>query len=877
MLRRSLIVSALIAVLPTVISAEQGDVARGYAALRAGRPAEAAAVFGVRLASAPDDADALVGAGFAALRLRHVDEAAARFERALTLAPTYADAAWGLATCRMQQDRAADAKPLLRRVLQLDPHHADRVDVETALARAEELAPDPLPPFVRPAQAQLAARVRDRAFEVQEADGTWRRVFLKGINLGAALPGRHSSEFPDRATYRAWIRAWGELGANVVRVYTIHPPWFYEELAAYDASTAHPIRLVHGVWAEPPPDDDFGGRAWREEFDAETRHVVDVLHGNAVILPRPGHAAGRYTADVSRWTLALILGREWEPFNVVAYNEKHPGVSDWSGRFVRVAGGHATEIAMAQLLDGAIAYEQDAYNAQRPIAYTNWPTLDPLIHPTEPTKAEEQVLRKRLGLPLDPGEVVKEYDNDAVGLDMEKYDAQPGFRGGLFASYHAYPYYPDFINLDPGYSGRALAPSGQGQASSAATAGVGPPGLAGAAGDNYAAYLADLVAHHRKHPVLVAEFGVPSSRLVAHWQVQGFTHGGQNETQQGEQDAQLFRTIRDAGCAGGILFAWIDEWFKKNWLVIEFEEPLERKPLWYNAQDAEENYGLIAYRPGAEGPAIVLDGRAADWDRVPVYAAAGDLQLKVTSDEGWLYLALAGPPERLAGDVLLGLDTHDLRRGDHRLPFGVPLASAAGLEFVVRVSGETATLYVDAPYDLFTHRYARPYVSVENADGRFVIPRTESNRQRIGRDGTVYPARRQEIGALVRGTTDRTAPDFDSRTEWARGSGFLELRLPWGLLQFTDPSTRRVVSDRRGAVSGDEVGTAVTDGVRLLAVAGGASLPEARGATIPAPPLYTWPTWERPAFHAYRKAAFDSVRRALAAMPDAPRAASGEP
>lgn len=873
MLRRPLIVAMLLAVLQAAPAAgqgdaargdvaqgdaAQGDVARGYEALRAGRPVEAAADFVTRLAAAPDDTDALVGAGFAALRLRRLDEAVLRFERALALAPAYADAAYGLATCRMQQDRPADAKPLLRRVLALDPERADRADVETALARAEDLAPDPLPPFVRPAQAQLAARVRGRAFEVQDANGAWRPLFVKGINLGAALPGRHSSEFPDRATYREWIRAWGELGVNVVRVYTIHPPWFYEELAAYDAVAAHPIRLVHGVWAEPPPDDDFGGRAWRDEFDAETRHVIDLLHGNALISPRPGHAAGRYTADVSRWTLALILGREWEPFNVVAYNERRRGLADWSGRFVRVTRAHATEIAMAQLLDGAIAYEQDTYDAQRPIAFTNWPTLDPLTHPTEPTKAEEQLLRARLGLPLDPGEVVKEYDNDAVGLDMEKYEAQTAFHAGLFASYHAYPYYPDFINLDPGY---------------------------GRGGENYAAYLADLVAHHRRHPVLVAEFGVPASRLVAHWQVQGFTHGGQNETQQGVQDAALFRTIHDTGCAGGILFAWIDEWFKKNWLVIDFEEPLERKPLWYNAQDAEENYGLVAYRPGADGPAIVIDGRPDDWERVPPYAAAGDLRLQVTSDEGWLYLALTGPAARLAGDVLLGIDTHDLRRGDHRLPFGAssgmpsgtPFASAAGLEFVVHVAGGGATLLVDAPYDPFTHRYARPYVSVDNADGRFVMPRTESNRQRIARDGTVYPARRQEIGTLVRGTTDRTAPDYDSRAEWARGEGFLELRLPWGLLLFTDPSSRRVVCDRRGAGPGDEVGTAVTDGVRVLAVAGDATLPAADGRTIPAPPLYTWPTWEQPTFHSYRKASFDIVRRALADLPDAPCTAAGVP
>ena len=126
--------------------------------------------------------------------------------------------------------------------------------------------------------------------------------------------------------------------------------------------------------------------------------------------------------------------------------------------------------------------------------------------------------------------------------------------------------------------------------------------------------------HHARHPVLIAEFGVPSSRVVAHWQPQGLTHGGQSEREQGEQDARLKRNIHEAGCAGGVLFAWIDEWFKKNWLTLPFERPADRKALWYNALDAEENYGLIAYRPGAQGPTILIDGKADDWARIPAYS-----------------------------------------------------------------------------------------------------------------------------------------------------------------------------------------------------------------------------------------------------------------
>jgi hypothetical protein len=103
----------------------------------------------------------------------------------------------------------------------------------------------------------------------------------------------------------------------------------------------------------------------------------------------------------------------------------------------------------------------------------------------------------------------------------------------------------------------------------------------------------------------------------------------------------------------------------------------------------------------------------------------------------------------------------------------------------------------------------------------------------------------------------------------------VEASLPWGLLNVTDPSSRRVVRDTTTA-SG-EVGTVVTDGFRLCLVrfrmgSKGlrpiASLPRAVKGTLPLPPLFTWPTWEQPTFHRVRKQSFDLVKDGLRQLPD---------
>ncbi len=70
---------------------------------------------------------------------------------------------------------------------------------------------------------------------------------------------------------------------------------------------------------------------------------------------------------------------------------------------------------MAEQCDYLLGYEMDGYNSIRPIAYTNWPTLDPLFHITESTGAEESALREKVGRPT-PRPAI-EYENDAISLD----------------------------------------------------------------------------------------------------------------------------------------------------------------------------------------------------------------------------------------------------------------------------------------------------------------------------------------------------------------------------------------------------------------------------------------------------------------------------
>ena len=832
---------------------------------RAGRLDQASAILESALQTASSDEVGLHSLlGWCRFRQGRNSDALSAFTRSLDLAPDNADALEGLARASARLGRDKQALDAVVTLSRLHPE-VDVGDVASqVLSRPGSLEDHRLGRERKPeGEPGMVSRARGDYFEVRRNGGIWVPIFVKGINLGAALPGRYPAEFPrEQALYAKWLLQMSELGANVVRLYTLLPPEFYRALGKHNAGRGSGdgfIWLVQGVWTELPEDDiSYDAPAFRAQFLAEMERVIDAVHGNIAVAHRRGHASGFYDTDVSEMTLGFILGREWEPYSVAAYDQSRPHPASYRGEYFTLAGGTPTEAWFASILDHAVRHEMERYHAQRPVSFTNWPTLDPIRHPTEATKDEEIVLLKKLKLPQEPGTLL-EYDNDGVGIDAMKIVPTDRTPAGTFASYHAYPYYPDFMNVDPGYlkSAGARGPS------------------------NYAGYLRELKSHHHGMPVLIAEVGVPTSRGISHHQPQGWHHGGHTEKEQGEIDALLMEEIHETMCAGGILFAWIDEWFKKNWLVAAFEVPEYNNKNWLNILDPEQNYGLVALKPGRSGWKVTIDGKGDDWKTVPPIGGNGGgglKSLRVTHDEAYIYMRL--DVDRLnwrETHYAIGIDTYGAAEGDHRMPFDLGLSTPTGLEFVVDLSGPaTSRLLCDVPYDLHTNRFTRPWKSSKNDDGVFTEMLAETNRRRVGRDGAIYPAIVYSRSPLRFGTMDPDSPEFDDLVEWNTNTeeGFIELRIGWNLLNVTDPSTRQVLDDPVPPKGG--AGHRTTDGFRFYLASWH---PEDHRvlATIPAVnadgrymsdgiPFYTWEPWEEPTWHSYLKKSYFILKDRLAPL-----------
>jgi len=441
-----------------------------------------------------------------------------------------------------------------------------------------------------------------------------------------------------------------------------------------------------------------------------------------------------------------------------------------------------------RMLDETVTYEGQKYNIRRPVSISSWPTLDPLTHPTE-----------------------IHTDEDVASYDITKISGRTN-EPGIFASYHAYPYYPNFISLEPQYRSYSDA--------------QGP--------NSYLGYISDLKGHYSDIPLLIAEFGVPSSWGSAHQSYSEMHHGGYSEQQQGEKNMRLMHNIMDAGCGGGFMFAWMDEWFKPTWIVLYLEAygllsggtMIPTRQLWHNLASAEQNFGLISYD---QSNILPLVSYQTDKPSGPVR------QIDATNDNANFYLNIETANNLSPGDtIMVAFDTYRNDTGESRLLNGKLLSNRSEFLLQMVLSQDTALYHVTEAYDMngLTPRFNLADHDVQKfrstvSDGAPWVVMQWIN------DG--YEFTSHDVGRIrMENSSDFS---FGSLTVAAWSGNNIKIRIPWTLLYFHDPTQMKVID---GAVSYDggynfDILTTSSDGIAISVYREG----EVTSSTT----RYNWDKW----------------------------------
>ena len=700
-------------------------------------------------------------------------------------------------------------------------------------------------------QANFIAKVEGRDFFVY-SNGAWEKKFLKGVNMGVTKPGYFPGEFAiTKAEYLRWFQYISDMNADVMRVYTIQNPDFYDALLEFNKTSKRPLYLLQGVYLREDliitlENAYAHDGIIKKEFLADAKNLVDIFHGNAKLPERLGYASGEYKSDVSPYVIGWVLGIEWEPMFVAKTNKWNSRL-DYNGKYLYTEGATPFEVFLCEVGDEVIAYEAEKYNTMRPLSYTNWLTTDVLKHDNEPFSSHE----------------------DKVTVNTEHIKHRPAFMPGVFAAYHVYPYYPDFLNYQSDYV-----------AFRDETGKI----------NTYRAYLRDLYRHHTM-PVMVAEFGVPAARGMAHIaKYSGFNQGQHDEEEQGRIETALMQDIYAEGYCGALLFSSQDEWFKRVWNTMQFEDP-SRRPFWHNAQANEQSFGILAFDPGAAKVISDVDGDIDEWKNDKPTYVNEVVELYAKADEKYLYLLAKTKNFDFAKDVLyIAFDTmaNQGNSGDvsRKLKFSRPA------EFLLQIDGlNNSRIVVDAYYDAFHYIYGEKNKFIDSKpsyrkkdQGLFnTMQLCISNPLFLPQDRKDFPFLSYETGVLRHGNANPQHKDYHSLTDFAVKNGNVEIRIPWQLLNIMDPSKKIAMADlysRKGIKMESNFVKRETfmdfeqdDGIKGQRIDGvyvGAGIMKSgqtNDLTI-GMDYYTWQPWQMPTYHERLKKSYYVLQKAFKELDD---------
>lgn len=243
---------------------------------------------------------------------------------------------------------------------------------------------------------------------------------------------------------------------------------------------------------------------------------------------------------------------------------------------------------------------------------------------------------------------------------------------------------------------------------------------------------------------------------------------GLSEKQQGEGVVRMLKAASNEGYLGSLISDLNDNWSAVSSDMSKFTIPSANSGLWQNTADRAQTSGIVA-----------ADSNDPEEVSMELNDSGAMQQMQLSSNRTYVYVTLLLKEEINFDEreMILGIDTYQRNNGEYFYDKGYYANSLSGMEFIVKFESKSAaSLYVVSSYD----RNRGKYASAES-----------------------YNASYDFVSALKYG-------DFaSSNTHFYQTGMTVHLRIPWAMLNFTDPSSRLVINGTKNGL----VQTTATEGM----------------------------------------------------------------
>ena len=579
-------------------------------------------------------------------------------------------------------------------------------------------------------------------------DNKWQKFNIVGVNLNSIKPGNFSNDkVITEEEYLDWITIIDNMGANCIKVPDIMDNNFYNALYKFNEDKKDPIYVIQGIYFDEVDlknGKDIQSEEIEEKFKKHIKLIIDSIHGNSFDL-NEDIKNEYYNTDISDYLIGYTLGIEFAR-NDLIHTELINNKDSYNGKYFYTNNDASSfESYIAKMADYLVEYEYKQYKEQKLVGFIGSSNNYKELNSSNQNEDNS----------------IKDY------INPNNINSKGKLKTGIFASYNLYPSY---TNMNENQ-------------------------------DNIEEYVNELKNTH-KIPIIIGEYGVPSSRNSADFNTDT-NKGYINEQEQGEILVDTYRTINDANIAGSFIFELQDSWQRTSWNTKELKI-LDRAPYWSDAQDYSQNFGLIAFDPSQADSKLYPDEKIDEWKNKNIINKNEDISLSMRSDEKYLYFMLKS-------ENTINLDKQDIyvylditpnsgstKSSQLNLNFDKPV------DFIIEIKDrENAKVLVHEYYNYFSlNQNKKEYqkrpdlISVQSDMDEFSPIYIETSPRMYVEDlKKIVESKKIETGKLVHGNSNPLNENYNSASDFYVGNDYIEIRVPWSLLNFMDPSTKQIMDD----------------------------------------------------------------------------------
>ena len=579
-------------------------------------------------------------------------------------------------------------------------------------------------------------------------DNKWQKFNIIGVNLNSIKPGNFSNDkVITEEEYLNWITIIDNMGANCIKVPDIMDNNFYNALYKFNEDKKDPIYVIQGIYFDEVDlknGKDIQSEEIEEKFKKHIKLIIDSIHGNSFDL-NEDIKNEYYNTDISDYLIGYTLGIEFAR-NDLIHTELINNKDSYNGKYFYTNNDASSfESYIAKMADYLVEYEYKQYKEQKLVGFIGSSNNYKELNSSNQNEDNS----------------IKDY------INPNNINSKGKLKTGIFASYNLYPSY---TNMNENQ-------------------------------DNIEEYVNELKNTH-KIPIIIGEYGVPSSRNSADFNTDT-NKGYINEQEQGEILVNAYRTINNANIAGSFIFELQDSWQRTSWNTKELKI-LDRAPYWSDAQDYSQNFGLIAFDPSQADSKLYPDEKIDEWKNKNIINKNEDISLSMRSDEKYLYFMLKS-------ENTINLDKQDIyvylditpnsgstKSSQLNLNFDKPV------DFIIEIKDrENAKVLVHEYYNYFSlNQNKKEYqkrpdlISVQSDMDEFSPIYIETSPRMYVEDlKKIVESKKFETGKLVHGNSNPLNENYNSASDFYVGNDYVEIRVPWSLLNFMDPSTKQIMDD----------------------------------------------------------------------------------